>query len=173
VNLGRLERFDDAIAPLSAAVEAKRASFGPASGNTMNSMAQLALVQVRAGRTDAARATVAAIWAGGYVAQNDYDRRSESVLYRIMGEIALADGRPDAAQRACETSRDGVEKYFPEGHLARLQTQMCLALARWAIERSDGARRDLLALKPALLAAGRAGAFWQARVDAALGGSSP
>ena len=60
-----------------------------------------------------------------------------------------------------------------KGHLARLQTQMCLALARWAIERSDGARRDLLALKPALLAAGRAGAFWQARVDAALGGSSP
>jgi hypothetical protein len=173
VNLGRLERFDEAIAPLTAAVEAKRASFGQASGNTMNSMAQLALVQVRAGRVDAAQATVDAIASGGYVAQNDYDRRSESLLYRIMGEIALADGRPDEARRLCEKSRVEVEKFFPEGHLARLQTRACLALAYWGIDPSDRARQDLLALQPSLDAAGRVGAFWQAKVDIAAGASNP
>ncbi len=170
VNLGRLERFDEAIAPLTAAVEAKRASFGPASGNTMNSMAQLALVQVRAGRADAAQATVDSIRAGGYVAQNDYDRRSESLLYRIMGEIALADGRPQEAQRLCERSRVEIEKYFPEGHIARLQTRACLALATWGIERSDSARQELLAIKPLLDAAGRAGAYWNKRIDAVSAG---
>jgi len=173
VNLGRLERFDEAIAPLAAAVEAKRAAFGPASGNTMNSMAQLALVQVRAGRVDAAQATVDAIASGGYVAQNDYDRRSESLLYRIMGEIALADGRPEEARRLCEQSRGEVEKFFPEGHLARLQTRACLALAYWGIDPSDRARQDLLALQPSLDAAGRVGAFWQAKVDVAAGASNP
>lgn len=173
VNLGRLERFDEAIAPLAAAVSAKRDAFGTASGNTMNSMAQLALVQVRAGRVDIAQATVDAIWSGGYVAQNDYDRRSESLLYRIMGEIALADDHPDEARRLCEKSREEVEKYFPEGHLARLQTRACLALAHWGLERSESARQELMALKPSLDAAGRVGAFWQGKVDTAMGVTAP
>jgi hypothetical protein len=32
---------------------------------------------------------------------DDYDRRAESLLYWTMGEIALADGRTDDAQRHC------------------------------------------------------------------------
>ena len=136
-------------------------------------MAQLALVQVRAGRVDNAQATVDAIWSGGYVAQNDYDRRSESLLYRIMGEIALAGGHPDEARRLCEKSREEVEKFFPEGHLARLQTRACLALAHWGLERSGSARQELQALKPSLEAAGRVGAFWQGKVDTAMGVTAP
>jgi serine/threonine-protein kinase len=97
VNLGRMERFAEAVAPLEEAAEAKIALFGTANGNTMNSMAQLALVQLRSGDAAAAARTVDAIWCGGYVARNDYDRRSEANLRRMMGELALAEGDPARA----------------------------------------------------------------------------
>jgi hypothetical protein len=138
----------------------------------MNSMGQLALVQVRGGRVADAQATVDAIWSGGYVAQNDHDRRSESLLYRTMGEIALADGRTDDAQRHCRRSVDEVEKFFPEGHPARLQARAGLALANWRVDRNRNARAALLAIKPALAAGGRVAAYWLAKVDAAIAESA-
>ncbi len=95
------------------------------------------------------------------------------LLLLTLGGTALADDHPDEARRLCEKSREEVEKFFPEGHLARLQTRACLALAHWGIERSESARQELMALKPSLDAAGRVGAFWQGKVDTAMGVTAP
>jgi hypothetical protein len=129
-------------------------------------------VQVRGGHAAAAKATVDAISAGGYVAQNDYDRRSESTLHRVQGEIALADGRAAEALRHCQRSRDEADRYYPEGHAARVQARACEALATWTLRKDAASRDGLQALQPALAAAGRLGAYWQRQVDAALAGGA-
>jgi tetratricopeptide (TPR) repeat protein len=167
VNLGRLERYADAVAPLREAAESKRAAFGAGNGNTMNSMAQLALVQLRSGDADGAAATVAAIWSSGYVAQNDYDRRSEANLRRMMGELALARGDARGAQASCETARAGVERFFPAGHYAHVQVEACLALADMALAPGTGARARLSAVRT-LLAARTGTGYWLERIDRAL-----
>jgi len=63
-------------------------------------------------------------------------------------------------------------KFFPEGHPARLQSQACLALANWRVDRNRNARAALLAIKPALAAGGRVAAYWLAKVDAAIAESA-
>jgi serine/threonine-protein kinase len=167
VNLGRMERYADAVAPLREAAEAKREAFGAASGNTMNSMAQLALVQLRSGDADAAARTVDAIWSGGYRAQNDYDRRSEANLRRMMGELALARGDARGAQASCETARAGVAQFFPAGHYAHVQVEACLALAAHALA-PDAASRARLAAVRATLAPRSGTRYWLDRIDRAL-----
>jgi serine/threonine-protein kinase len=170
VNLGRLERFAQAVGPLAEAAEAKIAVFGTANGNTMNSMAQLALVQLRSGDTVAAAKTVDAIWSGGYVARNDYDRRSEANLRRMIGELALARGDAAGAARECTTAREGAERYFPAGHFAHVQVEACLALAAAAQAPGDASRTRLQAIRAKLAGRPHTG-YWLSRIDAALAGT--
>ncbi len=167
VNLGRLERFSEAVGPLAEAADAKVAVYGAASGNTMNSMAQLALVQLRAGDAASASKTVRAIWAGGYAARNDYDRRSEANLRRMMGELALAEGDPARAQAECEIARAGAGRYFPAGHFAHVQVEACLALAAAALAPGEATRGRLQAVR-ATLAARPHTRYWLERLDRAL-----
>ncbi len=167
VNLGRLERYAEAVAPLREAVQAKSAVFGAATGTTMNSMAQLALVELRSGDPDAAARTVAAIWAGGYSARNDYDRRSEANLRRMMGELALAQGDPARALADCRLAREGAARYMPPGHFAILQADACLALAEFSRAPTPPSRATLIDVRTALATRPHT-VNWLERIDRAL-----